>query len=63
MRLVLQVGGGIAIFLGGIWMLQGIGFLPGSAMSGQMAWFWNGLAVAAVGVVGVVRGSRRRKAP
>jgi hypothetical protein len=60
MRLVMRVGGGIAIFLGGVWMLQGIGFLPGSFMTGQMTWFWNGMAVAAVGVVGVLLGSRRR---
>lgn len=46
---------GVLLFLiGGVWTLQGLGVLGGSAMSGDSTWAFVGPVVAAVGVyVGV----------
>lgn len=57
---VLRLCGALAILLGTVWMLQGIGALPGSFMTGQMLWFWAGLACAGVGFGAIVAGTRRR---
>jgi len=38
------------IAIGIVWILQGIGVLPGSYMTGQMQWAYRGGAVAVVGV-------------
>jgi hypothetical protein len=59
MKWVLRVGGALAVLMGAVWMLQGIGVLPGSFMTGQMTWFWNGLVVAAIGAAGIVLSARR----
>lgn len=48
MRVTLTIVGVILIAVGGIWLLQGIGVLPGSFMSGQIRWAaYGGIAVAA----------------
>lgn len=60
MTWVLRIGGALAVFMGAIWMLQGIGLLPGSFMTGQITWFWNGLAIAAIGAAGIFLSTRRR---
>lgn len=56
LRPVLVVVGVIAALLGLVWMLQGIGILPGSVMSGSQFWavagavtFLIGLAIAGAG--------------
>ena len=51
--------GFIALITGGVWILQGVGILPGSFMSGQRTWLLIGLVVAALGVVLVYNGIRR----
>ncbi len=52
MRYALMVLGGLIALTGGVWMLQGIGVLPGSFMTGQMFWAVAGLlALVAGGVV------------
>ena len=51
--------GVLAILVGTVWMLQGIGVLPGSFMTGQMFWFWMGLLSAGIGFGLVVLGTRR----
>ena len=56
----LRIFGVLAILLGTVWMLQGIGTLPGSFMTGQMFWFWAGLVVAGVGFGAIVLSTRRR---
>ena len=40
----------IAVLIGGVWMAQGAGILPGSFMSGDQTWLGIGLAVACVGL-------------
>jgi hypothetical protein len=59
MKLVLTVVGVLAIIIGAIWFLQGIGILPGSFMSGQVQWAIYGAVVAVFGL-GVLIWARRR---
>ncbi|MDE2485878.1 MAG: hypothetical protein KGO51_00625 [Alphaproteobacteria bacterium] len=61
MKLVLSVVGVLMVALGAIWILQGVGFLPGSFMTGQVQWAVYGGIVAVAGVV-VVFWSRRKPA-
>ena len=58
-RMSSLVVGGLALLLGLLWMGQGLGYFPGSFMTGAMRWFWIGLVVAGVGLVLVLLGSRR----
>jgi hypothetical protein len=44
--------------LGTVWVLQGIGVLAGSFMTGQTFWAWAGAAVLAVGAAVLYRGFR-----
>ncbi|MFI6323085.1 hypothetical protein ACIBG8_36535 [Nonomuraea sp. NPDC050556] len=53
--------GAILVVMGGIWVLQGLGYVGGSFMSGAMQWFWIGLAVVLAGAVLVVLGVRGRR--
>jgi hypothetical protein len=39
----------VCIVLGGAWLGQGLGLLPGSFMSGQLTWAIIGLVLAVVG--------------
>lgn len=56
----LNIVGMIAIGIGFVWVLQGVGILPGSFMSGQPRWAVIGAVTAAVGALVVVRARRRR---
>ena len=38
MRYVLLVVGGLMALVGGVWILQGVGLLPGSFMTGRLFW-------------------------
>ena len=58
MRTTLNILGGIFIFLGIVWILQGINILPGSFMTGQMQWAIYGAIAAAVGVLLLVAARR-----
>ena len=51
--------GVVALLVGLLWIGQGLGYVPGSFMTGASEWFWIGLVVAVVGVVLLVRGLRR----
>jgi hypothetical protein len=51
MRLTMNVIGGILLFMGGIWFLQGINVLPGSFMTGQMLWAIIGGITFLAGVI------------
>ena len=53
------VVGALALLVGLLWMGQGLGYVPGSFMTGAMRWFWIGLVVLVVGLVLVVAGLRR----
>ena len=58
MRYVLLIAGGLMILMGGVWLLQGIGILPGSFMTGQMFWAVMGAAFLAVGGLVILAGFR-----
>lgn len=59
MRWLPLVGGIVLILLGGLWLLQGIGILGGSVMTGQTFWAIIGLILLLVGIVLCMRGLRR----
>ncbi len=46
------------ILMGGVWLLQGIGILPGSFMTGQTFWAVMGAVLLAVGGLLVLAGFR-----
>jgi hypothetical protein len=50
----------LAIVLGALWTLQGLGILGDSKMSGKQTWAIIGGAVAVVGLILVVIGVRVR---
>jgi hypothetical protein len=41
----------IAVAVGSVWVLQGVGVLPGSFMTGDMLWTWIGLGLIAAAAV------------
>lgn len=45
--------------LGAVWVLQGVGVLPGSFMTGQSFWAWTGAALILAGAAVLYRGFRR----
>jgi hypothetical protein len=63
MRIVSVIVGLIAILVGGGWILQGAGILPGSIMSGQRMWLIIGIIVAIVGLALAYNGIRRPARP
>jgi hypothetical protein len=58
-RYGLLVPGVALVLLGGVWILQGLGSLKGSFMTGQPFWAWMGAVAALVGLPLIVRGARR----
>jgi hypothetical protein len=59
MRLSL-VGVGIGLILvGGVFILQGLGVLEGSFMTGEATWGWIGAGCVLVGLAVLARGLRR----
>ena len=58
MRGGLAVVGAIILLAGGVFAGQGLGYIPGSYMSGDIKWFWigSGMVVAglALGAVGLL---------
>jgi hypothetical protein len=63
MRVASLILGVIAIFAGGVWILQGSGVLPGSFMTGQRMWLVVGIIVAIVGLALAYNGIRRPARP
>jgi hypothetical protein len=63
MRIGSLVVGVIAILVGGVWILQGTGMLPGSFMTGQRMWLYIGIIVAVVGLALAYNGIRRPARP
>lgn len=63
MRTLSVVAGGIAILVGAVWILQGVGVLPGSFMTGQRMWLIIGIIVAIVGLALAYNGIRRPARP
>jgi len=40
-----------AVLIGGTFAGQGLGYIPGSIMTGDMKWFWIGSVMVVVGLV------------
>jgi hypothetical protein len=59
-KLVLTIVGGLAVLLGGVWILQGINVLPGSFMTGQIKWAVYGGVMFLVGLWLLISANRRR---
>jgi hypothetical protein len=57
-RYVLLIVGGLMVLVGGVWLLQGVGILPGSFMTGQLFWAIVGAISLAVGGLLVLAGFR-----
>ena len=58
MRYVLLIVGGLMFLVGGVWLLQGVGILPGSFMTGQLFWAVMGAIFLVVGGLLVFAGLR-----
>ena len=58
MRGGLAVVGGLILLAGAVFAGQGLGYIPGSYMTGDIKWFWigSGMVVAglALGAVGLL---------
>ena len=53
----------LMLLTGGVWIGQGLGYIKGSFMTGDMKWFWIGVGMIAAGVVlgvGALRGRQSR---
>ncbi|MFF2275990.1 hypothetical protein [Agromyces sp. NPDC058126] len=50
MNWLIIVVGALLTVIGGVWLFQGLGLLPGSVMSGSTLWLIIGALVAAVGL-------------
>jgi hypothetical protein len=60
MKPTLNIIGLLLVIVGGIWVLQGIGVLAGSFMTGQIRWaVYGGISVAAGAAV--LLAARRRR--
>ena len=55
MRSGVGVIGVLVVLVGGVFAGQGLGYIPGSFMSGDVHWFWIGgaMVVAGLAVLGV----------
>jgi len=61
-KMVLNVAGALSLLMGTIWVLQGIGVLPGSFMSGQMRWAAYGAIAMVLGLLILRRANRPSRA-
>jgi hypothetical protein len=55
----------LLLLAGGVFAGQGLGYIPGSFMTGDIKWFWIGSAMVIVGlglgVAGVATGRRQSR--
>ena len=63
MRTGLAIVGALILLAGAVFAGQGLGYIPGSYMTGDIKWFWIGSAMVVVGlvmgVVALVRPAKR----
>jgi hypothetical protein len=52
--------GVVAVAIGAVWTLQGLGYLGGSVMTGERIWAVIGPVVAVAGLLAVLFGLRAR---
>jgi hypothetical protein len=50
-RVALVVVGALVLLIGAVFAGQGLGYIPGSIMTGDMKWFWIGGAMVIVGLL------------
>ena len=50
MRIGVIVIAVLLFLMGGVWVGQGLGFIPGSFMTGDMHWFWLGSVMVVAGL-------------
>jgi hypothetical protein len=61
-RVGLAVVGVLVLLAGAVFAGQGLGFIPGSYMTGDITWFWIGSGMIVIGfVLGAVALGRRAK--
>lgn len=60
MKIIQMMIGGLLLLIGGVWILQGVGVLAGSVMTGQSLWLFIGIGVMLVGAGVIYRAGRRR---
>ena len=60
MRVGLGVLGVLVLLAGAVFAGQGLGYIAGSVMTGDMKWFWIGGGMVVVGLVLAVIGFSRR---
>jgi hypothetical protein len=63
MRWVWLILGVLAVVIGIVWTLQGLGILGGSVMTGKIIFAVIGPIIALVGLALVIFGARQRGAP
>jgi hypothetical protein len=51
LRVGLAIVGLLVFLVGAVFAGQGLGYIPGSFMTGDIHWFWIGLGMIAVGLV------------
>ena len=51
----------LLVLVGLVWIGQGLGYIKGSFMTGDLKWFWIGVGMIVVGLVLGVGGMRRRQ--
>jgi hypothetical protein len=62
-KILLTVIGVILVVVGGVWTLQGVGYIKGSFMTGTTTWSVVGPIVVIIGLAMAATGLRRRRAP
>ena len=63
MRVGLGVLGVLVVLAGAVFAGQGLGYIPGSYMTGDIKWFWIGSAMVVAGLVLAWFGFLRRGKP
>jgi len=57
----LVVVGVLILLAGAVFAGQGLGYIPGSYMTGDIKWFWIGSGMVVVGIVLGVAGLRSKR--
>ena len=61
MKITLNIVGAVLVFVGSVWVLQGVNVLPGSFMSGQMQWAVRGGIAVIAGIAVLLWANLKRR--
>jgi hypothetical protein len=61
-KILLTIIGVLLVVTGGVWTLQGVGYIKGSFMTGTTTWSVVGPIVVIIGLAMAATGLRRRRA-